>query len=265
MKKLIESVQNKFVKKVKSLQQRKNRDKEGLFIVEGIRFIQEIPKTYTILFYIASNTFCSTNNISIYENRSQFFICSDNIFHTITDTEHTQGILAVCQKKEMPLSEFKLKRNGIYILAEEIQDPGNLGTIIRTADACNIDGIFLSKRCVDLYNTKVLRSTMGSLFHIPIFQNVDLMECINTMKQNTIPVFATHLKATEYYYNIDFKKGCAFLIGNEGKGVSDILSQKCNQLIKIPMIGEAESLNVSVATGILLYETVKQRLEGVNI
>ncbi len=260
MKELIESIQNKLVKKIKALQQRKNREKEGLFIVEGVRFVQEIPTNYTILFYAVSDTFQKINDISVYENKNQVFIFSDDVFCAIADTQHTQGILAVCQKKEIELSHFELKENGFYILIEEIQDPGNLGTIIRTADACNVDAIFLSKGCVDLYNTKVLRSTMGSLFHIPIFSNVNLEECIDNMKQKNITIFAAHLKAKQYYYTTDFKKGCAFLIGNEGKGISEIITKRCDKLIKIPMIGQAESLNASVATGILLYEAVRQRL-----
>lgn len=260
MKKLIESVQNKVVKKVKALQQRKTRDKEGLFVVEGVRFVAEIPQNNPILFYVLSHTFFANHDVSMYEKRSQVFVCADKVFDAMADTEHTQGILAVCQKKELSLSAFPLKQTGLYLLAEEIQDPGNLGTIIRTADACKVDGIFLSKGCVDLYNAKVLRSTMGSLFHIPIFQNVDLIEYLDTIQQNQIAVFAAHLKATEYYYHTDFKKGCAFVIGNEGKGISDALAKKCNQFIKIPMIGQAESLNASVATGVLLYEVVRQRL-----
>lgn len=260
MKKLIESVQNKLVKKIKALQQRKNREKECLFIVEGIRFVQEIPVNDSILFYAVSNTFQKTNDITIYEKRSKVFVFSDDVFRSVADTQHTQGILAVCQKKEINLNDFKLKQKGFYILAEEIQDPGNLGTMIRTADACNVDAIFLSKGCVDLYNAKVLRSTMGSLFHVPIFSNVDLEKCIDSMKQKNITVFAAHLKTEQYYYTADFKKGCAFLIGNEGKGITETIAKKCDKLIKIPMIGQAQSLNASVATGVLLYEVVRQRL-----
>lgn len=257
MNTLIESIQNKLIKQIKALQLRKNREKEGLFIVEGVRFVNEIPQN-DISYYAVSDTFQKTNDISIYQKRAQVFICSDTVFHTISDTEHTQGILAICHKRE--LSEFQLHTNGLYILVEEIQDPGNLGTIIRTAAACNADAIFLSKGCVDLYNPKTLRSTMGSLFHLPIIQNADLSKYIDDMKQKNITVFAAHLKASEYYYNMDFKNGCAFLIGNEGKGISDALAQKCTQLIKIPMIGKAESLNASIAAGVLLYEAVRQKL-----
>ena len=109
MKELIESIQNKLVKKIKALQQRKNREKEGLFIVEGVRFVQEIPTNYTILFYAVSDTFQKINDISVYENKSQVFIFSDDVFCAIADTQHTQGILAVCQKKEIELFYFELK------------------------------------------------------------------------------------------------------------------------------------------------------------
>ena len=128
--------------------------------------------------------FQNKNDISVYQKRSQVFVFADHIFSAMTDTEHSQGILAVCQKKEN--TEFHFNSNGFYLLIEEMQDPGNLGTIIRTADACHVDAVFLSKGCVDLYNPKVLRSTMGSLFHVPIFRNVDFISCISKMKQQDI-------------------------------------------------------------------------------
>lgn len=260
MKVLIESVQNKLVKKIKSLQQRKNREKEGLFVVEGVRFVNEIPQSSNILYIAVSHTFQKMNDISVYEKRSQVFVFSDTVFDTICDTQHTQGIIAICKKNTIALSEYVLNEKGFYILAENIQDPGNLGTMIRTADACNADAVFLSKGCVDLYNAKVLRSTMGSLFHLPIFQNVDFIEYIHHMKQKNIMLFAAHLKAQKYYYNTDFHKGCALVIGNEGKGITNEIAQKCHEFVKIPMVGKAESLNASVAAGVLMYEVVRQRM-----
>ena len=260
MKILIESVQNKLVKKIKSLQQRKNSEKEGLFVVEGVRFVGEIRNNVNILYIAVSHTFQKMNDITVYEKRSQVFVFSDTVFDTISDTQHTQGIIAICQKKNMVLSEYQLNEKGFYILAENIQDPGNLGTMIRTADACHADAVFLSKGCVDLYNTKVLRSTMGSLFHLPIFQNVDFIDYMDSMKQKNIMIFAAHLKAQKYYYNTDFRKGCALLIGNEGKGITDKIAQKCHEFVKIPMVGKAESLNASVAAGVLMYEVVRQRM-----
>lgn len=260
MKILIESVQNKLVKKIKSLQQRKNREKEGLFVVEGVRFVGEIPNNVNILYIAVSHTFQKMNDITVYEKRSQVFVFSDTVFNTISDTQHTQGIIAICKKNTIALSEYVLNEKGFYILAENIQDPGNLGTMIRTADACHADAVFLSKGCVDLYNAKVLRSTMGSLFHLPIFQNVDFIDYIDSMKQKNIMIFAAHLKAQKYYYNTDFRKGCALIIGNEGKGITDEIAQKCHEFVKIPMVGKAESLNASVAAGVLMYEVVRQRM-----
>ena len=256
---MIQSSKNQLVKKIKLLQQKKYRDKENMFIVEGIRFLSEIPTQYPIAFYAASDTFQNKNDISEYKKRAEVFVFSDEIFQMISETEHSQGILAVCQKQEAK-QKLQLQKNGFYLLAEQIQDPGNLGTIIRTADACGVNGIFLSKGCVDLYNSKVLRSTMGSIFHLPIMQNVDLSECIEQMKQNQIAVLAAHLDAKEYPYTVNLKKGCAILIGNEGRGISQQISKKCTQLVKLPMIGQAESLNASVAAGVLLYKAVRQRI-----
>ena len=189
--------------------------------------------------------------------------CELEIKHTFEEKDDKiteQFIIQSGEKQKSHSFTYQLNEKGFYILAENIQDPGNLGTMIRTADACHADAVFLSKGCVDLYNTKVLRSTMGSLFHLPIFQNVDFIDYMDSMKQKNIMIFAAHLKAQKYYYNTDFRKCCALLIGNEGKGITDKIAQKCHEFVKIPMVGKAESLNASVAAGVLMYEVVRQRM-----
>ena len=139
-------------------------------------------------------------------------------------------------------------------------DPGNLGTVIRTADACGADAVFLSKGSVDLYNPKVLRATMGSLFHVPVFQNIDLHALSEKMQAKQIPLYAAHLKGDRYPYALPLQDACAFLIGNEARGLSEDAAALCDAWVKIPMPGQAESLNASVAAGVLLYEVVRQRL-----
>lgn len=153
-----------------------------------------------------------------------------------------------------------IKKDGFYVIAEEMNDPGNLGTVIRTAHAAGADGVILSKGSVDLYNPKVLRSTMGSVFKIPVIQNADLAQVTDLMKRSGISIYAAHLKGKKLLYELDLKNGCAFMLGNEARGLSDKAADMCDELVKIPMPGNAESLNASVAAAVLIYEMVRQRL-----
>lgn len=249
------------IKKIISLKQKKEREKQKLFIAEGIKFVSEIPKDWQVDLFVVSQTFANENNISAYQKKANTFVVTDTIFHSITDTQAPQGILALCFQKEYNIDSFleKNKQNGFYILAEKLNDPGNLGTIIRTADAGGVQAIFLSKESVDIYNEKVLRATMGSIFHIPIFQNIDLKQTIEKLHKYHTTVLAAHLKAKEYPYMLNLKQPCAFLIGNEANGLSENAANLCDTYVKLPMIGQAESLNASIAAGILIYETVRQR------
>lgn len=258
----IESHQNKIFKRMRGLSQKKNRDREGVFVAEGLRFISEIPQSWEVELFGVSDAFARANNMEIYEERAKIYIFSDELFSLLSDTENPQGILAVCKKQEETTQEMLWKgKASFFLLAEELNDPGNLGTVIRTADACGVDGIFLSKGSVDLYNPKVLRSTMGSVFHVPVFQNISLEEVAVKMKENHISLYAAHLKGECYPYHLPLEKGCAFMIGNEARGLSSQAASLCDQWVKIPMPGMAESLNASVAAGVLMYEVVRQRLE----
>ena len=259
---MIESTQNKIAKKITSLKQRKEREKQKLFVAEGTKFVSEIPKDWKIDLFAVSHSFALENDISFYQNRANTFVVSDTIFRSMSDTQTPQGILAVCFQKQYDMDTLleKNRKNGFYILAEKLNDPGNLGTIIRTADAGGVQAIFLSEESVDIYNPKVLRSTMGSIFHLPIFQNVALKNIIEKLHKYHVTVSAAHLKGKQYPYMLDLKQPCAFLIGNEANGLSKNTADLCDIYVKLPMIGQAESLNASVAAGILIYETVRQRI-----
>lgn len=256
---MITSKDNKIIKKINSLKNKKEREKTNLFIVEGKRFVSEIPNNWKVEFFSVSESFKKYNDIQKYEEIADIFIISDNIFNSISETKNSQGIIAVCEQKKYDISNFILT-NGFYIILEELSDPGNLGTIIRTADACNVNGIFISKGSVDLYNSKVLRSTMGSIFHIPIFKDVEIKYIIEIMRKNNIKIYATHLKGENYIYDFDFKKGCSFIIGNEARGINSKTIIDSDECIKIPILGNAESLNASVAASVIMYEVVRQRI-----
>lgn len=167
--------------------------------------------------------------------------------------------MAICQKKNYTIKDINFSAN-FFLLAENLQDPGNLGTLIRTADACNVDYIIISKNSVDIYNPKVLRATAGSIFNIPVIQNVDLDEIFVLFKKHNIKTLATHLHGDKMPYDINLTESIAILVGNEGQGLSDSISKKSDYLVKIPILGKAESLNASVASGVLLYEVVRQRI-----
>ena len=257
----IESRDNKWIKRLNGLKIKKNRDKEGVFVAEGLRFISEIPVDWNVEAYAVSDTFVRENDISEYEEKAEVLCLPDTLLATVCDTENPQGILAICKKLGWDEDTVFAKEKPFFILAEELNDPGNLGTVIRTADACGADAVFLSKGSVDLYNPKVLRSTMGSMFHIPVFQNVDLNELSMKLKKNSISLYAAHLKGDTYPYGLDLTDSCAFIIGNEARGLSDGAADLCDRWVKIPMPGQAESLNASIAAGVLMYEVVRQRLK----
>ena len=241
---------NKIYKQIKALKERKNRDKEGLFIAEGLRFVNEIPYDWNIEYYAFSESFAEYNDLTLYEKRSGSYIFEDRLFKEFSETNSPQGILAVCvQKKHIFEDIIEKNKNGLFVIAEELNDPGNL-----------VDVVFLSKESVALYNGKVLRLTMCSVFQVPVLVEIDMENCIDKFKKAGITLYAAHLHGTKTPYECSLKEPSAFVIGNEARGLTENTSSKCDCLIKIPMPSMAESLNASVAAAVLMYEAVRQRL-----
>ena len=260
MMEILQSPQNKLVKRLIGYQHKKGRDADGVFIAEGLRFAEEIPKDWDVVCYGFREDALSSNLFDAVYGTVPCHIFSNRLFSMIAQTNTPQGVFAVCRQKRWALLDvLSHKQNGFFILAEELNDPGNLGTIIRTADAGGIDGVILARGSVDLYNPKVLRATMGSIFHLPIVEDVKIEEALAAFQNIGIQIIGAHLNGTRLPYDIDMKKPTAILIGNEARGLSDYASDCCNELIKIPMPGKAESLNASMAAGILIYEGVRQR------
>jgi TrmH family RNA methyltransferase len=260
---IITSNQNLLIKEIKALEIRKNREDKGLFIAEGLRFVEEAIKENALIDKIVvSNAFLESKSGSdimgnIHNIGVSFLLVSDKIFKEISDTQSPQGILAVIRKKDAALLET-INGNNKIVMLESLQDPGNMGTIIRTADAAGMTGIILSKGCVDVYNRKVLRSTMGSIFHLPIHQTHDFISTINQLKAKGIKVYAAHLDGSIDYYYMDDCQNTAIIIGNEANGISDEAAKAADCLVRIPMSGKSESLNASVAAGILMYEVLRK-------
>ena len=252
---IIESNQNKIIKEVNSLKAKKERDKTGLFILEGKRLVDEIPNSWEIKYLLKAESYSEDIN---FEN---VYTVKDSLFEKISETVNPQGILAVCHIKEFDVTNVDYSNSPFFVVLENVTDPGNMGTLIRTADAAGADGIFLSKGWVDIYNPKVIRATMGSIFHLPIYRNLNLMDLMEDFKNNNVKTLAAHLKGTSTPYKVDMTTACAVIIGNEANGLSDEISEIASDLVKIPMPGKAESMNAGIAGGILIYEAVRQRIE----
>nr|WP_205685175.1 RNA methyltransferase [Peribacillus acanthi] len=224
---------------------KKERDKSGLFLVEGFHLVEEALKNKRVVTIIKNEYVDLPHNWNIEDE--EIYEVPESIVELLAETETTQGIFAVCEKKEsIPQSYEKV------LMLDSVQDPGNLGTIIRTADAAGIDLVVLGEGCVDLYNGKVLRSTQGSVFHLPVMKG-NLEDWINTLKDQNIPVYGTSLENAKDYREVSSDKTFALIMGNEGNGVRKELLAQTDQNLYIPILGQAESLNVTVATGILLY------------
>lgn len=245
--KMITSVGNKKIKDIQKLKENKNIKKLGKYLVEGKHLVEEALEANVVEEIIVSESFEDYNIVDTFDG--DLTKVADSIMKSISDTITTQGIIAVCSinKKELDINKYSK-----VLILDKIQDPGNLGTIIRTADAFDFDCIILGKGTTSLYGQKVIRSTQGSNFHIDCFGNIDLSELIDEMQNFNI--FATSLKADKYIEQLDDITGkVAVVFGNEGAGVSEEILSKVNNLLKISMPGRAESLNVSIAAGIVMH------------
>ncbi|WP_369902339.1 TrmH family RNA methyltransferase [Bacillus manliponensis] len=242
----IDSVKNPRVKQWKKLQTKKERDKAGLFFVEGFHLVEEALKAKIATEIIVSDETDLPKDWEV--NDVELYIVPEAIVKVLAETETTQGVFAVCEKQEQDVE----LTDGKILLLDGIQDPGNLGTIIRTADAAGIDAVVLGEGSVDAYNSKVLRSTQGSIFHLPVVKG-NLEEWIDRLQENNVPVYGTALENGVPYGEVTPSRSFALIVGNEGNGVRKELLAKCNQNLYIPIYGGAESLNVAVAAGILTY------------
>ena len=290
----ITSKDNEFIKHVKKLKDKKYRDEAGEFIIEGIKLIEEAIKENAIIKQIV---ICEdnekTNEISkslMYEiSKHNCIYVSQKVFNSITQVVAPQGIFAVVAKTFGGMSqkfadddfgkstqkhhedETKAKKDmpqrlidyteDIVVALDDIQDPGNLGTILRTVDSCGLKQILLSKGTVDAYNPKVVRSTMGAIFRVKIIECEDLIKTIKEIRRHHFKLQVTSLDANNTIYDVDYKKKI-IVIGNEANGVSIEIQNMADEKVKIPMLGRTESLNASVATGIVLYEYMRQKLNN---
>ncbi|EQB35769.1 hypothetical protein M948_12060 [Virgibacillus sp. CM-4] len=242
---LITSVKNDKVKVWKKLHKRKERFKTGTFLIEGFHLVEEAWKSNWQLNEIILQ---EGNHIPEFCNDIPTVFVSEQVFGMISQTNSPQGIAAIITMKE----EYVPVSKGQVLLVDAIQDPGNLGTMIRTADAAGFSEIIVGEDTVDIFNDKVIRSTQGSLFHIPVRQ-ADLQIEIKRLQELGFEVWATALEHAENYATLKPSQKTALIVGNEGNGIKQEFLLDANKIVTIPIYGDAESLNVSVAAGILMY------------
>lgn len=252
---LITSKDNDKVKAIKKLKNKKYR--KNKFIVEGIKMVREaITENADIDVIVIRSDFGDTSQISKKDLEKYNYIeVTENVFNDLTDVVAPQGILAVINKNK---NNSDIDENDNFIIAlDGLQDPGNLGTIIRTADAANLKQIIVSKDTADCYSPKVIRSTMGAIYRVNIIETENLADTLLSLKQNGFDVITTELDATTSIYDVDYNKKIV-IIGNEANGVSEDIRNISDKKVKIPMLGKTESLNASVAAGLMIYEYVRQ-------
>lgn len=291
----ITSPQNSFYKEALKLQNPKDARKNNVFTVEGVRAVQEVFQAGWQIhslwveegFDIENSLFdrmkerSSSGKANINALRAdqggqhavqdsldaaqgnpvnlQVYILPRQLFARLADTKSPQGILAIVYRKEWKLSGLLSKEAPLFVILEDLQDPGNAGTILRTADAAGADAVFVTKGTVDVFSQKVVRSSMGSLLHLPVITVPSAEELAPHLQKKGIRLYAGDLKAEKAPWQADLSQKTAILIGNEGAGLSEGAKKSADELIRIPMPGQAESLNAAIAAGMLLYEAVRQR------
>ncbi len=255
----IQSKDNLLIKEIKKLKEKKYRLISNMFLVEGFRFTEEaLESDFEVVHIFISakgeSKFESSSVKNKLQENTKVYSLSDSLFKGICDTDNPQGIIAVVRNKPVAIKYDY----GFYILADKIQDPGNMGTIIRTAHAAGALGVIITKGTVDIYNEKTLRSTMGSIFKIPVIEDKDL-SLVQKLRDSGFKLVTSSLDTDKNFYDIDLKEKVIISVGNEGNGISDEVYGISDFKIKIPMPGGAESLNAAVAASIMMYEVVRQK------
>ncbi len=264
---MITSTSNQHVKNVIALKKKaKERKAQDVFLVEGIKMFLEVPEHLRRETYVTEG-FLQKNAANIPRSLMQrigheegWEIVSDKVFAAMSDTQSPQGVISIVGQHHYKMEDLLGKAGKpLVMVLENLQDPGNLGTIIRTAEGAGVTGVLMTSSTVDIYNPKVTRSTMGSIYRVPFVYTDDLAGGINWLKAQGLGIYAAHLKGQHAYDQEDYRKGCAFLIGNESKGLTDKTADMADHYIRIPMAGKVESLNAAVASSILMYEAARQR------
>ena len=256
---MITSTANAQVKNLAQLiKKSKVRNEQGVYVVEGIKMFQEAPKDEIVKVYVSEELF-EKGTLKNSLDGIAYEVLKTEVFNHVADTKTPQGVLCVMKQKSYSLEKLCSGKKPLMLVLENLQDPGNLGTMMRTAEGAGVTGVLLSRGCVDIYNPKTIRSTMGSIYRVPFLYTDDLIGDMDKLHEKGIVTYAAHLKGQGFYDEESYVGPTAFLIGNKENGLSDDISEKAKQYIKIPMGGQLESLNAAVAAAILMYEASRQR------
>lgn len=259
---MITSTGNNRIRAVSALVKKaKARREQKLFIAEGLRLFSELPRTHLRETYVSESFLKHKARADALLEGCAYDVVSDEVMRYLSDTQTPQGILAVADQFSYTLSDLTAETAHLLIL-ETLQDPGNLGTLIRAAEGAGATGIVMNAETADIYSPKVIRSAMGSVFRMPFVYVKDLRETLLTLKKSGICLYAAHLKGAIAYDSADYTKSTGFLIGNEAGGLTDGTASLADQSVRIPMKGRVESLNAAVAASVLMFEAARQRRCG---
>ncbi len=259
---VISSKDNEIIKNIRKLKEKKYRDLENAYIIEGIKLVKEaITEKAKIKQIVMCENFADNQEIdkeTLYEiAKYNLIYVTEKVFNLITDVKTPQGIIAIIEKNKINQIDYS---QDMIIALDGVQDPGNLGTILRTADSAALNQIIISKNSADPYNNKVVRSTMGGIFRVNIIEVDNLEETLKEIQKNKFKIMVTSLDTNNSIYEVDYNKK-VIVIGNEANGVSKEVQAIADEKVKIPMLGKTESLNAAVATGIMIYEYVRRKIE----
>lgn len=260
---IITSKDNEIIKNIRKLKEKKYRDANNEYLIEGIKLIKEaVEEKAKIKLIVVCEESIEDGDIDqklLYEiAKYDCIYVNKKVFSILTDVQNPQGILAVIEKKN---NEENINyKEDIIVVLDGIQDPGNLGTILRTIDSVGLSQVIVSKETADSYNPKVVRSTMGAIFRVNVIESEDLLQTLKNLKKHKYKIMATSLETNNSIYDVEYNKK-VIVIGNEANGVSKNVLEYADEKIKIPMLGKTESLNASVATSIILYEYVRRKIK----
>ena len=260
---MITSTANNRVKQIVQWQTKaRERRKDGVFLAEGFKMFEEAPMELIREVFLSEEAYEKLEDPSeIAEklSRIEHEVVSSEVFSKMSDTRTPQGILTVLNRPVYDLEKLLEAPNPLFVVLENLQDPGNLGTIMRTGEGAGVTGVIMTSQTVDLFNPKTIRSTMGSIYRVPYVYVENIEETLHIFAQKGIRTYAAHLKGENYYTGLSFREPTAFLIGNEGNGLTGQTADMADAYLKIPMEGKVESLNAAVATALLVYEAHRQR------
>ena len=259
---VISSKDNELIKHIKKLKDKKHRDESNEYIIEGVKLIEEAVKEKARIKKIivcedTTRTYEIPTHIMYEIAKYECVYVTNKVFASITQVTNPQGIMAIIEKGDTNVQIDYTQ--DIIVALDDVQDPGNLGTILRTVDSIGLNQIIVSKGTADAFNSKVVRSTMGAIFRVKIIEVENLPQAIKEMRKHHFKLMVTSLQTENSIYDIQFNKKI-IVIGNEANGVSKEIQEMADEKAKIPMLGKTESLNASVAAGVVMYEYVRQKL-----